>query len=107
MELVRGKASHRKLRLLAVACIWERGLVVQHEANRRFLAATGESPVAYLHRVRVDAAKQMLEGTRANVDEISRAVGYRDPRSFSRLFRRQTGLSPREYRNRFGLDGPR
>jgi transcriptional regulator GlxA family with amidase domain len=71
--------------------------------NRRFRAATGESPISYLHRIRIEAAKRMLEDTRANVDEITRAVGYGDARSFSRLFKRETGLAPRQYRERFGV----
>jgi len=70
--------------------------------NRRFRAAVGESPVAYLHRVRIEAAKRLLEGSRSNVDEITREVGYGDARSFSRLFKRETGFSPRDYRQRFG-----
>ena len=73
--------------------------------NRRFRAATGESPVSYLHRVRIEAAKRLLDETTSNVDEITAAVGYSDPRSFGRLFRRQTGMSPREYRRRFGVTG--
>jgi transcriptional regulator GlxA family with amidase domain len=45
----------------------------------------------------------MLEDARANVDEITSAVGYGDTRSFSRLFKRETGLAPRQYRDRFGV----
>ena len=59
--------------------------------------------LSYLHRVRIEAAKRLLEETRSNVDEITAAVGYTDPRSFGRLFRRHTGMSPREYRRRFGV----
>jgi transcriptional regulator GlxA family with amidase domain len=70
--------------------------------NRRFRAAVGESPVAYLHRIRIEAAKRLLEETRSNIDEITRAVGYGDARSFSRLFKRQTSFSPGDYRQRFG-----
>ncbi len=75
--------------------------------HRRFQAAIGEPPLAYLHRIRIEAAKRLLEGTRSNVDEVTRAVGYSDNRSFSRLFKRLTGLSPREYRQRFGVTARR
>ena len=73
------------------------------ELASRLRSATGESPVSSLHRVRIEAAKRLLEDRRANVDEITVAVGYRDTRSFSRLFKRQTGLAPRQYRERFGV----
>ncbi len=69
--------------------------------KRRFKSATGDSPLAYLQRLRVEAAKQRLETTRETVDEITSQVGYEDTNSFRRLFRKFTGLSPREYRERF------
>jgi transcriptional regulator GlxA family with amidase domain len=69
---------------------------------RRFTAATGEAPLAYLHRLRIDAARHMLETKQKNVAEVSRAVGYEDVGFFRRLFKRHTGASPRDYRARFG-----
>lgn len=69
--------------------------------KRRFKKATGDSPLAYLQRVRIEAAKQKLETTRETIDEITCQVGYEDSNSFRRLFRKHTGLSPREYRERF------
>lgn len=71
--------------------------------NRRFRLATGEAPVSYLHRVRIESAKRLLDENTLNIDEITGAVGYSDARSFARLFRRQTGMSPGEYRRRFGV----
>ena len=71
---------------------------------RRFSAATSETPLAYLHRLRIDAARRLLEtGKRAaGVADISRAVGYQDLAFFRRLFKRHTGEAPRAYRERFG-----
>ena len=69
---------------------------------RRFKAATGEAPLAYLHRLRIDRAKHYLESARKSVQEISLEIGYEDVAFFRQLFRRYTGTSPREYRSRFG-----
>jgi hypothetical protein len=74
------------------------------ELNRRFRSATGFTPLEYLHRLRIEAAKRLLETSNLSVDEITGAVGYGDSRSFSRLFRSSAGLSPSEYRQRFGAD---
>ena len=69
---------------------------------RRFTAATGETPLAYLHRLRIDAARHLLETRPRSIAEVSRAVGYEDVASFGQLFRRHTGAPPRAYRSRFG-----
>jgi transcriptional regulator GlxA family with amidase domain len=69
--------------------------------KRRFKAATGYSPIDYVQRLRVEAAKRRLERTEASVEEISWNVGYEDPAFFRRLFRRLIGLSPGAYRRRF------
>ncbi len=69
---------------------------------RRFKAATGQSPLAYLHGVRIAVAKRLLENGRQTVQEVSTAVGYDDVIFFRRLFRRHAGAAPNEYRQRFG-----
>ena len=69
---------------------------------RRFKAATGDAPLAYLHRLRIDTAKRQLENAHRSVQEISEQIGYEDVAFFRQLFRRYTGSSPREYRARFG-----
>jgi transcriptional regulator GlxA family with amidase domain len=71
--------------------------------KRRFKAATGWAPIAYVQRVRVERAKRLLETTRDPIEDISWAVGYQDTASFRRLFKRITGLTPGEYRVRFRL----
>lgn len=68
---------------------------------RRFKAATGRLPGAYLQTVRIETAKAMLESERASVQSIACAVGYDDVSFFRSLFRRATGMNPAEYRNRF------
>jgi transcriptional regulator GlxA family with amidase domain len=69
---------------------------------RRFKAAVGDSALAYLHRLRIDRARHLLESAHRSVEEISRHVGYEDIAFFRQLFRRHTGVTPREYRARFG-----
>ncbi len=69
--------------------------------KRRFKKATGETPLGYLQRVRIEAAKKRLETTRDAMNTITWKIGYEDSSSFRRLFKKTTGLSPREYRDRF------
>lgn len=69
---------------------------------RRFKQATGDSPLIYLQKLRVAAAKRMLESHHRSVQEISDAVGYQDIAFFRSLFQRHTGVSPSAYRERFG-----
>ncbi len=69
--------------------------------DRRFRAATGYAPLAYVQSLRVEEAKQMLETGSEPVEEVARQVGYEDTASFRRLFRRQVGMSPGDYRRKF------
>ena len=73
--------------------------------KRRFAAATGLTPIAYVQRLRVEGAKRRLERTEAPVDEIGWRVGYEDAAFFRRLFKRTTGLGPGAYRKRFAIPG--
>ena len=69
---------------------------------RRFKQATGMTPLEYVHTLRLEEAKQMLERDALPVEAIATEVGYEDAGFFSRLFRRQVGLTPAQYRKRFG-----
>ncbi len=68
---------------------------------RRFKAATGRVPAAYQQAVRVEAAKIMLERDSSPIQFVSEAVGYHDVSFFRTLFKRETGMTPAEYRSRF------
>jgi len=81
----------------------ERSGLPERTFKRRFTAATGHSPIAYVQHVRVEEAKRRLERTTEPVDAISYAVGYEDPASFRRLFKRITGISPGAYRRKLQL----
>lgn len=68
---------------------------------RRFRAATGYQPIDYVQGIRIEAAKNLLESNAANVESISSSVGYEDPASFRRVFKRKVGLTPAVYRRKF------
>ena len=69
---------------------------------RRFRKATGEAPLEYLQKMRIEKAKQLLVGSDQTLEEITTAVGYVDLSSFRRLFQQVVGISPTTYRQRFG-----
>ncbi|HEY8553563.1 MAG TPA: helix-turn-helix domain-containing protein [Burkholderiales bacterium] len=78
--------------------------------KRRFARATGMSPIEYVHTLRVEESKQLLETTSLSVEAVAHEVGYEDASFFGRLFRRKVGVTPAQYRKRFGglraaLDG--
>ena len=70
---------------------------------RRFKQATGDSPLTYLQKLRIAAAKRLLENNHRTIQEISDAVGYQDVAFFRALFQRYTGSSPSAYREKFGV----
>ncbi|MCW8832231.1 MAG: helix-turn-helix domain-containing protein [Colwellia sp.] len=69
--------------------------------KRRFKLATNENPINYLQRIRVEQVKDKLEKTTNGINQIIWSVGYEDISSFRQLFKRFTGLTPREYRQKF------
>ena len=70
--------------------------------KRRFTQATGMSPLEYVHALRLEEAKRRLEAGDEPVEAIALEVGYQDASFFGRLFHRRTGLTPAQYRRRFG-----
>ena len=68
---------------------------------RRFKEATGNTPIEYIQRVRVESAKRMLESTTHSIDEIISFSGYNDSRTFRNTFRKYTGFSPSGYRDKY------
>jgi transcriptional regulator GlxA family with amidase domain len=80
-----------------------RSRLAERTFKRRFAAATGLTPIAYVQRLRIEDAKRRLERTDAPVDDISWRVGYEDAAFFRRLFKRTTGMTPGAYRRRFRI----
>lgn len=75
----------------------------QRTLLRRFQEALGLSPVQYAQQLRVERAKGLLETTGLSLEEITARCGYEDAATFSKVFKRWVALTPREYRQRFGL----
>jgi transcriptional regulator GlxA family with amidase domain len=69
---------------------------------RRFSKATGMTPLDYIHALRLEEAKQLLETTDLPIEAIANEVGYEDTSFFGRLFRRKASITPLQYRIRFG-----
>jgi transcriptional regulator GlxA family with amidase domain len=72
--------------------------------DRRFIKATGNTPVEYSQRVKIEAAKKSFETTRKTINEVMYEVGYSDIKAFREVFRKITGLSPLEYRNKYNKE---
>ena len=72
--------------------------------DRRFSKATGNSPVEYLQRVKVEVAKSTLEEGRKNIFEVMNEVGYSDDKAFREVFKKITGLSPLDYRSKYNKE---
>jgi transcriptional regulator GlxA family with amidase domain len=84
-----------------VARMAERAGLTSRTFARRFRASTGYEPMDYVQSLRIEEAKQLLETEELNVEDVGHAVGYEDPTSFRRLFKRKAGLTPAAYRRKF------
>ncbi|HLP53473.1 MAG TPA: helix-turn-helix domain-containing protein [Fluviicola sp.] len=81
--------------LAGMAAVGKRSL------ERRFKKATGNSVVEYIQRVKIEAAKRSFESSKKNVSEVMFEVGYVDTKAFRDVFRKVTGITPIEYRNKY------
>jgi transcriptional regulator GlxA family with amidase domain len=72
--------------------------------DRRFIKATGNTPVEYLQRVKIEAAKKAFETGRKTINEVMYEVGYCDVKAFREVFRKITGMSPLEYRSKYNKE---
>ena len=69
--------------------------------DRRFIKATGNTPLEYAQRVKIELAKKTFESSRKTINEVMYEVGYSDVKAFREVFRKITGMSPLEYRNKY------
>lgn len=79
----------------------EKSGLKERSFKRRFRKATGMSPIEYIHTLRVEEAKYMLESGEQSIEMIAMELGYEDASFFRRLFRRRVGMTPSDYRKRF------
>jgi transcriptional regulator GlxA family with amidase domain len=98
MRYLRQHAS----KTLAIAEICRSLAISERTLTRRFKASLGMSPLSYLQSQRVARARQLLESSDQPLERIVEQCGYEDVSSFRKLFARQVGMTPREYRLRFG-----
>lgn len=78
--------------------------VSRRNFDRRFIKATGNTPVEYMQRVKVESAKKAFESTRKTITEVMYDVGYSDVKAFREVFKRITGMSPIDYRNKYNKE---
>src|SRR5690554_1330307 len=72
--------------------------------DRRFIKATGNTPIEYSQRVKIEAAKRAFEATRKTINEVMYGVGYSDVKAFREVFRKITGMSPLAYRSKYNKE---
>ncbi|MES2381709.1 MAG: helix-turn-helix domain-containing protein [Bacteroidota bacterium] len=89
---------HEKLSVDDLATIIAVG---RRSFERRFKLATNNSVLEYIQRIKIEAAKRSFENSRKNINEVMFDVGYTDTKSFRTIFKKITGLTPIEYRNKY------
>ena len=72
--------------------------------DRKFIKATGNTPVEYFQRVKIESAKKALETSRKTINEVMYEVGYSDVKAFREVFKKITGMSPIEYKMRYNKE---
>jgi transcriptional regulator GlxA family with amidase domain len=90
---------------ISVSDLASRSLLSRRNFERRFKKATQYSPAEYMQYLKIEAARRQLESSRYQINEVMYAVGYNDTKAFRTTFKKITGLSPLEYRNRFQSAG--
>lgn len=89
---------------ISVEHLSSRFCVGRRNFDRRFIKATGNTPVEYSQRVKIEAAKKAFETSRKTINEVMYDVGYSDVKAFREVFRRITGISPLEYRCKYNKE---
>ncbi|WP_426482312.1 GlxA family transcriptional regulator [Chryseobacterium sp. R2ACT005] len=90
---------------ISMEALSQKFTVGRRSFDRRFIKATGNTPLEYQQRVKVESAKKELEISRKTINEVMYEAGYSDVKAFREIFRRITGLSPIEYRNKYNKTG--
>jgi transcriptional regulator GlxA family with amidase domain len=86
---------------ISVDCLADKVALGRRSFERRFKHATNNSVLEYIQRVKIEAAKRSFENSRKNINEVMYDVGYTDTKAFRVTFKKITGLTPVEYRNKY------
>ena len=89
---------------ISIEALATRLAIGRRNFDRRFIKATSNTPVEYLQRVKMEAAKKTLETSKRTINEVMYDVGYSDLKAFREVFRKITGLSPLAYRNKYNKE---
>ena len=89
---------------ISIEQLSSRFAVGRRNFDRRFIKATGNTPLEYAQRVKIESAKKFLETSRKTINEVMYEVGYSDVKAFREVFRKITGMSPLEYRARYNKE---
>jgi transcriptional regulator GlxA family with amidase domain len=95
------KNLHEKISIEQLSSLFAVG---RRNFDRRFIKATGNTPVEYSQRVKIESAKKAFETTRKTIMEVMYEVGYSDVKAFREVFRKITGMSPLEYRSKYNKE---
>jgi transcriptional regulator GlxA family with amidase domain len=86
---------------ITVEQLAEKFAIGRRSFERRFKKATNNTVVEYTQRVKIEAAKRSFESSRKNINEVMFDVGYTDTKAFRDIFKKVTGMTPIEYRNKY------
>ena len=86
---------------ISVESLADRFAINKRNLERRFKKATGNTPLEYIQRVKMESAKKNLEAGRKNVNDVMYDVGYSDVKAFRKIFKKITGLSPFDYKRKY------
>ena len=89
---------------ISIEDLSQRLSVGRRNFDRRFIKETGNTPLEYMQRVRIEQAKNNFEASRKTVNEVMYEVGYSDVKAFREVFRKVTGMSPLEYRTKYNKE---
>lgn len=99
-EFIEKKVSEK----ISIEYLSSKFAVGRRNFDRRFIKATGNTPIEYSQRVKIESAKKAFETSRKTINEVMYDVGYSDAKAFRELFKKITGLSPLEYRKRYNKE---
>jgi transcriptional regulator GlxA family with amidase domain len=106
-ELIKKAQAYIESKLdekISVESLSSRFSIGRRNFDRRFINATGNTPVEYSQRVKIEAAKKAFEGSRKTISEVMYDVGYSDVKACREVFRKITGMAPLEYRGRYNRE---